>query len=672
MAGRGLGTLTLDLVTRIGGFTGPLDKAGRDLDRRMKTMERRATAFGKVIGASLVAGATAFGFAVKAAIDQADQLNEISKKIGIPTDVLSGLNYAAKLSGVATEELQAGLVKMIKFQADAAKGGKQASKTFQTLGIAIKDASGNLRDSAAVFGDFAEIFRQLPDGPEKAALAVQVFGRAGAELIPLLNEGKSGIAGMADELDRLGGTVTPEAAAQADAFNDNIDKLKTAFGGLALQVGTQLLPSLIELTDQLVEMTKEGTAAGEIANFIGSEFVGAAADIRATADEIRVIRKLWNEQGLVGDGILQTLSDAQTAREALAAKSASQPKGFGRGIRGGGGRGFSYQGKRSGYADMVGDLFTPAAKEGGAKHKAAVDQVAQAYERLKAQMAETIALYGQTTEVAKLRYDLENGELAKLSQAKKDELLLQAQKIDQLNAEKELAEQRKKLMEEEEREIAAHRDSVKQLLDDIAFETSLMGLNNDERERMIALRGLNGEATAEEAAQIEAAMLKLQSTRKANDEMASAMDEFRGNFSDAVTDVLTGAKSITDAFKDLADQVVAQIARMIANSLTESLFGEAGSTGGGSAGGWLSSLFGAFMPKHASGTDFAPGGPSLVGERGPEIVNLPRGSQVIPNHRLRGGGGNINITIQGGSDPRETAIQAGREVRRVLAFSGRG
>jgi hypothetical protein len=120
MAGRGLGTLTLSLVAQIGGFTGPLDKAGRVADQRMREIERRAKKFGVAFGAAMVAGATAAGYAIKQVIDQADQLNEISKKVGIPTDVLSGLQYAAKLAGVTTEELQNGLVKLSKFQADAA------------------------------------------------------------------------------------------------------------------------------------------------------------------------------------------------------------------------------------------------------------------------------------------------------------------------------------------------------------------------------------------------------------------------------------------------------------------------------------------------------------------------------------------------------------------------
>lgn len=59
----------------------------------------------------------------------------------------------------------------------------------------------------------------------------------------------------------------------------------------------------------------------------------------------------------------------------------------------------------------------------------------------------------------------------------------------------------------------------------------------------------------------------------------------------------------------------------------------------------LTMAIGLAIPGFAAGTNFAPGGLSLVGERGPELVNLPRGSQVIPNHDLGGMGGGVNINV---------------------------
>lgn len=73
----------------------------------------------------------------------------------------------------------------------------------------------------------------------------------------------------------------------------------------------------------------------------------------------------------------------------------------------------------------------------------------------------------------------------------------------------------------------------------------------------------------------------------------------------------------------------------------------AGAAAGGLAAGLFNRLLGSLkIPAFANGTNFAPGGLSLVGERGPELVNLPRGSQVIPNHVMRGMGGSNQLQGQ--------------------------
>ena len=102
---------------------------------------------------------------------------------------------------------------------------------------------------------------------------------------------------------------------------------------------------------------------------------------------------------------------------------------------------------------------------------------------------------------------------------------------------------------------------------------------------------------------------------------------------------------------------------MIAQQWTQKLFGAMGSSGGGSGGDLIGSILGLFggsssasnfgvpgltsgrLPGFALGTSSAPGGWAMVGERGPEMVNLPRGSQVFPNGKGPRGGATINQTI---------------------------
>lgn len=683
MAGKGLGTLTLDLVTRIGGFERGLDKAARTADKRMREIERRAKTFGIALGASLVAGVTAAGYAIKAAIDQADQLNEISQKVGIPTDVLSGLNYAAKLAGVATEELQGGLVKLTKFQADAAQGGKDSTRVFETLGIAVKDAGGNLRNTSDLFNDFADIFSKLEDGPAKTALALQVFGKAGAELIPLLNEGREGLAGYADELKSLGGVVTPQVAAQADAFNDELDKIRVTFGGLALQIAAQLLPEMTKLAKEFRLFVQSG-AAKSVGDEIADGMDFAAKSIRRTSFEIQELRKAWNEQGLFGEGIFSVLSRAQKMAEDQA-KAAQQISSGG--YAGGNARGRGVQtGRLAGIGDKsvadaarrAASLYTPEDKPGKKAGKSdaerAAEQLAAAYERMNAQMREQITLFGQTSEVSKVRYDLENGELAKLDPAQKAVLLNQAKMLDSLKADKELLDERNKAEEERLKLAQDAKDSLAATLEDMQFELDLMGKTNAERITAIELRrigiGLSKEEAEAAAISIKAHADQLEATRQQVD----ALDDFRASFADNVASVLDGSKSISDAIKSIADNFIAQVARMLAQKWTEQLFGQFGTTGTGSSGGILS-LFSSFLGgARAEGGPVMAGVPYLVGEKGPEIVVPKSAGTVVPNSSLKASGGSrqLNVTVNppagmSRQSASQFAIDVGRQIQRQTA-----
>lgn len=108
-----------------------------------------------------------------------------------------------------------------------------------------------------------------------------------------------------------------------------------------------------------------------------------------------------------------------------------------------------------------------------------------------------------------------------------------------------------------------------------------------------------------------------------------------------LADIVDGTKSAAEGFADLGKSILRMLEEAAIKALiVQPLFAALGL--GGGAGG----LFGGLIPKFAGGTSFAPGGVALVGERGPELVNIPRGGQVIPNHRLASGdGGGLSVTV---------------------------
>jgi hypothetical protein len=249
MAGNSvIGSLRVDLGLNSAQFTKGMKDASSGLKifgvQLTYSLNGIAYQLGRLIGA--------FPSAIKGAIDHADALNKSAQKAGVTVEALSRLEYAAKLSDLSLEDLTGGLGKLSKAMAEATiTKTSTAATAFKALGVAVTDSAGKLRSSTSVLGDIADRFARLPDGATKTALALQIFGKSGAELIPLLNQGSAAIAKMADESDRLGITISGKTAGAAEKFNDTLTKIGAIMDGVVNQVTVAALPALQSLADTL-------------------------------------------------------------------------------------------------------------------------------------------------------------------------------------------------------------------------------------------------------------------------------------------------------------------------------------------------------------------------------------------------------------------------------------
>lgn len=242
-----VGALRAVLSLESAAFTRGLTSAQKGLADFDKRMKRIGGGISKVGAAISIAGA-GIALAMKNQIDTADEMSKAAQKFGVPIEELSRLAHAADLSDVSFEALGASLGRL-------SKGMVNAPKMFADIGIAVADADGKLRPAQAVLGDLADKFAALPDGAEKTALAIKLFGKSGAEMIPLLNGGSNALAEMAREADALGLTINAKTGKAAEAFNDNLTRLKGALQGLTNQLLEALAPALVVLSDKIVALT---------------------------------------------------------------------------------------------------------------------------------------------------------------------------------------------------------------------------------------------------------------------------------------------------------------------------------------------------------------------------------------------------------------------------------
>lgn len=199
---------------------------------------------------SLGAGLSAAGVAMfaKSVIDAADDMRDLSQRTGVSVEMLSKFGQAANMAGSDLESVGGAMVKLSRGLAKAAATGKgPAADALRTLGISAVDASGQLRTADQVMLQVADRFRQLPDGAQKATLAIQLFGKSGAEMIPMLNEGRQAIEG-------LNATMSTKMANRADAYNDSLAAFGAVFTEIGAIVVSDLLPALTDAVDWLTKV----------------------------------------------------------------------------------------------------------------------------------------------------------------------------------------------------------------------------------------------------------------------------------------------------------------------------------------------------------------------------------------------------------------------------------
>lgn len=709
MANRGLGSLTLDLITKIGGFTAPLSQAERELDRRASAMSKRAKGLERAITGSLgtiAAGISGFvaGFAsvtavfegLRNAINFADQLNDFNQRLGISAETLSGWSYAAKQTGTDIDALGVGLKKLARNMSEALDPKSQQAGLFEALGVDVKDAQGNLRSLESILPDIADAFKKLDNETLEASLSMEIFGKSGADLLEFLNQGSDGLATMKDRARELGIELSQDTLTAADNFNDKVGDLQTVTQALFTQLAVELLPTLTKLVEKLTEVAKEGEDGGGIIKWLGDQAKAAAKDIDFLAGSFDVFRDLFG--GLIDAatsyyGLLKSIATLDFSE---AAQSLAKMEAAGNRVREAAMRDVRAEiasRELSATPDIAG-VFTVAdgsegapmspkeraafesrinrflggdgdkakkAKTGKSDEEKEAERLQKAYESLNQSLTERVALFGQEGEAAKVRYEIEHGELQKLTKAQKDELLQRAEKLDMMNAEKELQE---KLNDLDKRRTEATKD----ILADNAFELELLGKTVEQQEILNKLRYAGATANDAYGQSIIESTEALQQQREATESQIELMDEFRSGAVSALTDIVTGAKSAKDAFKDFFDDLARRITQMIAEKWIEQAFGQMGSSSTGSAGGWVGAIASLFGGGRAAGGAVNSGMFYRVNENQPELLSiggrdfLMMGNQsgmVSPRGMAASGPSITNINVQG-TVSRETIKQIDR------------
>lgn len=725
MAGRSLGSLTLDLILKMGGFEQGMDKAARLTDKRMREMEARAKKFGVVIGAAVASAAVAAAAGVKSAIDYADQLNDMNQRLGVSAEALSGWAYAAKQSGTDIDALGIGLKKLAKNMAEALDPKSQQGMLFDALGVSVKDAEGRLRDVEDVLPEIASKFKDLDNATQESALAMDLFGKSGTDLLEFLNQGSDGLETLRQRARDLGVELDGNTLQAADQFNDTLADIKTISEGLFAQLARELLPSLQRVAELFRETAQEGTKAGtalgsvgsfadslvtylEKANSIGAGTVEmlsaiASGSVQALkglgtflfADTSRGIDQIMGAAGAADTAYNRAFKDKPdfsnvkgSPKQAVFAGIDADPAGL---FKKTAAEAAKARAEADKLAESLGRVYGggDSKSKGGSKSKSVKDNAEDAAKALKEQVEAVIrarsefdsmaaSLSGPLAEAA-YRFSVEQQRLNDL--AKEGE-------VDTATLAKAQADLRKEYDLNVEA-IKKQLDPLGQLLAELEFENSLLGMTNAERMLAIDTRGMDAEAIA---GQTEA-LGKLRDAYANGEQMREQiglMDEFRDSVGGLFEDIASG-KNAWDSVKDAFDNFAGAVFDFASKKVIENLFGQTGTSQTGSAGGGImnliSSLFGGlFGGGKASGGTAMPNTIYEVNERGMEMATV-RGRdymltgnspvEITPAHKVGGTNGGSMTVEQHFHNPRmydrstsaHREAEAAQKLQRAMRFA---
>ena len=305
-----------------------ISDSASSIDKRMQQVGSALKAVFAV--GAIVAGAKAVADEVLKVAERFDDMGKAAQKVGVAAETLSALAFAAAQSGVGFETLQVGLRKMAVGLTELDDATSKSGTTLKALGVTAKDTA----DTA--FTKVAQKLSEMPDGFQKTAAAMAIFGKSGAELIPLLNEGAEGIKKAKDRAGELGLILKDSTIAQLTVFNDSLNELKKSSEGLRNRLVEGLAPALASIAKTLADSKevsevwiKVGRFLGEVFLFVTEKIYGVIAAFGLLKDVVMAFEskdafnkafgdgKIWTDYNNKVEGFSKTLRTNMTAMDAL-------------------------------------------------------------------------------------------------------------------------------------------------------------------------------------------------------------------------------------------------------------------------------------------------------------------------------------------------------------------
>lgn len=230
------------------------DEKAQGLGSRFGAGVKKAAKWGAGIAvAAGAAGAAMFGLASKAAATT-DRIDKMSQKIGISRTGFQEWDFILSQSGTDIEKMQSGMKTLVQRMDESTRGTGIGSEAFKRLKLdAIDPLTGSLKTQEQMFEETVKALQAMPAGAEKSRLAFELFGKAGTELMPLLNSTGGSVEELKAKASELGLVISDEAVDAGVKFTDALDQMKRATGAVFTKIGVALMPLMQQFSEWIIQ-----------------------------------------------------------------------------------------------------------------------------------------------------------------------------------------------------------------------------------------------------------------------------------------------------------------------------------------------------------------------------------------------------------------------------------
>lgn len=228
--------------------------------RALRQAEAKLRAFAKTM-ASISAGIAKVGAAITGPLIAAslvfaktgDAAAKMARRTGLTAESVTALGFAAKQSGSDITAVEGGFRRMARSIQDLSDGSSTAVRAFGALGLGFGDLAGLSPEEQFLL--IADRLSRVTNATTRAALAMELFGRAGTGLIPMLEGGAGGIRRLMQEARDLGIVMSNEDAAAAEVLSDAIGRVTSTATALSQAIGAALAPALTIISNTIATIT---------------------------------------------------------------------------------------------------------------------------------------------------------------------------------------------------------------------------------------------------------------------------------------------------------------------------------------------------------------------------------------------------------------------------------